>query len=252
MSSSQTGLSVTHRRYVKYGDAHYGGNLVDGAYVLALFGDVATEVCIRTDADEGLFASYSDVQFRAPVLAGDIVEATATVTAVGRRSRQLAFEARVVCRADPSRGDSAASVLSAPIVVVTATGTVVVPPPSANTNITLRYLWLKVVAAMQRYKFQALVTPDADDDGDARAKLSSGSHRMVLRAQNSETRRSQVFSALVDGEGGGPFRAGSPQVMVTLRVIGDDVSDYLGIGSHFSLWLGHDVGRGVVTRRLLL
>jgi 3-aminobutyryl-CoA ammonia-lyase len=237
---------------VKYGDAHYGGNLVDGAYVLGLFGDVATEVCIRTDADEGLFASYSDVQFRAPVLAGDIVEATATVTAVGRRSRQLAFEARVVCRADPSRGDSAASVLNAPIVVATATGTVVVPPPSANTNITLRYLCLKVVAAMQRYKFQALVTPDADDDGDARAKLSSGSHRMVLRAQNSETRRSQVFSALVDGEGGGPFRAGSPQLMVTLRVIGDDVSDYLGIGSHFSLWLGHDVGRGVVTRRLLL
>ncbi len=133
MSSTLTGLSVTHRRYVKYGDAHYGGNLVDGAYVLGLFGDVATEVCIRTDADEGLFASYSDVQFRAPVLAGDIIEATATVTAVGRRSRQLAFEARVVCRAEPSspaRGDSAASVLSEPIVAVTATGTVVVPPPA--------------------------------------------------------------------------------------------------------------------------
>ncbi len=127
-SSVAAGLSVTHRRYVTYGDAHYGGNLVDGAYVLGLFGDVATEVCIRTDADEGLFASYSDVQFRAPVLAGDIIEATATVTAVGRRSRQLTFEARVVCRADPSRGDSAASVLSEPIVAVTATGTVVVPP----------------------------------------------------------------------------------------------------------------------------
>ena len=105
---------------------------------------------------------------------------------------------------------------------------------------------------MQRYKFQALVTPNADDDGDARAKLSSGSHRMVLRAVNSETHRSQVFSALVDGEGDGPFRAGSPQIMVTLRVVGDDVSDYLGIGSHFSLWLGSDVGRGVVTRRLYL
>ncbi len=133
MSSTLTGLSVTHRRYVKYGDAHYGGNLVDGAYVLGLFGDVATEVCIRTDADEGLFASYSDVQFRAPVLAGDIIEVTATVTAVGRRSRQLAFEARVVCRAEPSspaRGDSAASVLGEPIVAVTATGTVVVPPPA--------------------------------------------------------------------------------------------------------------------------
>jgi 3-aminobutyryl-CoA ammonia-lyase len=125
---SHVGVSVTHRRYVKYSDAHYGGNLVDGAYVLGLFGDVATEVSIRTDGDEGLFASYSDVQFRAPVLAGDIIEATATVTEVGRRSRRLTFEARVVCRADPARGDSAASVLAEPVVVVTASGTVVVPP----------------------------------------------------------------------------------------------------------------------------
>jgi len=126
--SDIVGLSVTQRRYVKYGDAHYGGNLVDGAYILGLFGDVATEVCIRTDADEGLLASYSDVQFRAPVLAGDIIEATVTVTGAGRRSRQLAFEARVVCRADPTRGESAATVLAEPIVVVTAAGTVVVPP----------------------------------------------------------------------------------------------------------------------------
>jgi len=128
--SAHVGLSVTQRRYVRYGDAHYGGNLVDGAYVLGLFGDVATEVSIRADGDEGLFASYSDVQFRAPVLAGDVIEATATVTAVGRRSRQLAFEARVVCRADPARSASAACVLDEPVIVVTASGTVVVPPAS--------------------------------------------------------------------------------------------------------------------------
>jgi 3-aminobutyryl-CoA ammonia-lyase len=125
---SHVGLSVTHRRYVKYGDAHYGGNLVDGAYVLGLFGDVATEASIRTDGDEGLFASYDDVQFRAPVMAGDVIEVTATVTAVGRRSRKMSFEARVVCRSDPPRGDSAARVLAEPLTVVTATGTVVVPP----------------------------------------------------------------------------------------------------------------------------
>jgi 3-aminobutyryl-CoA ammonia-lyase len=121
------GLTVTHRRYVPYSHAHYGGNLVDGAYMLGLFGDVATEVCIRTDGDEGLFASYSDVQFRAPVIAGDVLEVTATITRVGTRSRQVAFEARVVCRAQPERSPSAASVLDEPIVAVTATGTVVVP-----------------------------------------------------------------------------------------------------------------------------
>jgi 3-aminobutyryl-CoA ammonia-lyase len=121
------GLTVTHRRYVPYSHAHYGGSLVDGAYVLGLFGDVATEACIRTDGDEGLFASYSDVQFRAPVRAGDILEVTAVITRIGRRSRDLAFEANVVCRAQPERGPSAAAALPEPVTAVTATGTVVVP-----------------------------------------------------------------------------------------------------------------------------
>src|SRR6266481_1429629 len=95
------GATVTHRRYVPYSHAHYGGSLVDGAYVLGLFGDVGTELSIRADGDEGLLASYSDVQFLAPVRAGDVVEATATITRVGRRSRGVSFEARVLCRADP-------------------------------------------------------------------------------------------------------------------------------------------------------
>jgi 3-aminobutyryl-CoA ammonia-lyase len=121
------GLVVTHRRYVPYAHAHYGGNLVDGAYILGLFGDVATEVCIRTDGDEGLFASYSDLQFLAPLRAGDMVEASATVTRVGRRSRALSFEARVVCRSRPEVSESAAEVVDPPLVVATAVGTVVVP-----------------------------------------------------------------------------------------------------------------------------
>ncbi|MDQ4084505.1 MAG: 3-aminobutyryl-CoA ammonia-lyase [Actinomycetota bacterium] len=122
------GLSVTHRRYVPYAHAHYAGDLVDGAYVLGLFGDVATEVCIRTDGDEGLFASYSDVQFHAPVRAGDVLEVTATVARVGTRSRDLDLVARVTCRGRPEVSPSAAAVLEPPRVVVTARGTVVVPP----------------------------------------------------------------------------------------------------------------------------
>ena len=119
------GLSVTHRRYVPYAHAHYAGNLVDGAYALGLFGDAATEVCIRTDGDEGLFAGYSDVRFTAPIKAGDVVEVTATVSRVGNRSRTLEFSCAVVCR---GTGGSAAEVLDPAIVAVVATGTVVVPP----------------------------------------------------------------------------------------------------------------------------
>ncbi|MGH3275011.1 MAG: hotdog domain-containing protein [Streptosporangiaceae bacterium] len=126
--SPAIGLTVTHRRYVPYSHAHYGGSLVDGAYVLGLFGDVATEVCIQGDGDEGLFAAYSDVQFRAPVQAGDVLEVNAVVTRAGRRSREVSFEARVLCRAEPERGPSAARALEVPILAVTATGTVVVPP----------------------------------------------------------------------------------------------------------------------------
>jgi len=140
-ADEQVGLTVTHRRYVPYAHAHYAGDLVDGAYVLGLFGDVATEMCIRIDGDEGLFASYSDVQFRAPVRAGDVLEVDATLRRVGTRSRVLDFAARVVCRSASAvatsgapagatggaTAESAADVLDPAIVAVTATGTVVVP-----------------------------------------------------------------------------------------------------------------------------
>ncbi len=121
------GTQVVHRRYVPYSHAHYGGNLVDGAYVLALFGDVATELSIRIDGDEGLFASYTDVQFRAPLHGGDVVEVTATLVGRGKRSRQVEFAAYVVCRGAPDRGPSAAEVLGEPLLITTARGTVVAP-----------------------------------------------------------------------------------------------------------------------------
>jgi 3-aminobutyryl-CoA ammonia-lyase len=127
-SDPRVGLTVTHSRYVPYSHAHYAGDLVDGAYVLALFGDVATELCIRTDGDEGLFASYSDVQFQAPVRAGDVLEVVATVARVGTRSRDLDLVAQVTCRGRPDVSASAAQVLNPPVVAVTARGTVVVPP----------------------------------------------------------------------------------------------------------------------------
>ncbi|MQA15253.1 MAG: acyl-CoA hydrolase [Pseudonocardiaceae bacterium] len=121
------GFTVTHRRYVPHSDAHYGGALVDGAYCMGLFGDVATELAIRTDGDEGLLAGYSGVEMLAPVRAGDVLEATATLTRIGSRSRGLDFEAWVVCRANPQRGPSAADPLDPPLVVARASGTTVVP-----------------------------------------------------------------------------------------------------------------------------
>ena len=121
------GIQVTHRRYVPYSHAHYGGNLVDGAYVLGLFGDVATELSIRTDGDEGLLAGYEAVQMLAPVHGGDVIEVTATVRRVGRRSRAVDFEARVICRGRPDKSPSAAEVLDPALVATRAQATIVVP-----------------------------------------------------------------------------------------------------------------------------
>ncbi len=126
--TAAVGTRVVHRRYVPYAHAHYAGHLVDGAYSLGLFGDVATEMCILTDGDEGLFASYSDVQFREPVRAGDVLEIGCEIVRVGTRSRQLEFTVHVVARgaATPDR-PGAAQVLDPPLLATTATGTVVVP-----------------------------------------------------------------------------------------------------------------------------
>lgn len=77
-------------------DAHYGGNLVDGAHMVHLFGDVATELLIQCDGDEGLFCAYNNIEFKAPVYAGDFIEAYGEITHIGNTSRKMKFEARKV------------------------------------------------------------------------------------------------------------------------------------------------------------
>jgi 3-aminobutyryl-CoA ammonia-lyase len=104
--------------------AHYGGGLVDGAFVLKLFGDAATELLVRRDGDEGLFRAYASVEFLAPVHAGDYLEVEAELTRVGKTSREMRFEARKVI--SPGEGSSARP-LEPPVVVARATGTCVVP-----------------------------------------------------------------------------------------------------------------------------
>ncbi len=109
-------------------DAHYGGDLVDGARMLQLFGDVATELLIQIDGDEGLFAGYDDVAFRAPVRAGDFIEATGEIVSVGNRSRKMTFVATKVIASRPDVCASAADVLDEPVIVCTASGTCVRGP----------------------------------------------------------------------------------------------------------------------------
>ncbi|NMO00643.1 acyl-CoA hydrolase [Gordonia sp. TBRC 11910] len=117
--------TVIHRRYVAFSDAHYAGNLVDGAYALKLFGDVGTNLSIETDGHEGLFAGYESVEFLAPIRGGDVVEAQATLARKGNRSRTVDFELRVVCRGSDDTGRSA--LLDTPILAVRARGTGVIP-----------------------------------------------------------------------------------------------------------------------------
>jgi len=125
MADSQGPVLIRLR--MSQADAHYGGSLVDGARMLQLFGDVATELLVRHDGDEGLFRAYDSVEFLAPVHAGDTIEATGEITRVGETSRAMRFEARKVIAPRPDLSDSAAEVLAEPVVVCRASGTCVVP-----------------------------------------------------------------------------------------------------------------------------
>jgi acyl-CoA hydrolase len=109
-------------------DAHYAGGLVDGAKMLHLFGDVATELLIQSDGDEGLFVAYDSVEFLAPVHAGDFIEATGRIVSIGKSSRKMTFEAhKVIASAQLPGQASAADVLAVPVLVCRASGTCVVP-----------------------------------------------------------------------------------------------------------------------------
>jgi 3-aminobutyryl-CoA ammonia-lyase len=108
-------------------DAHYGGNLIDGAKILQLFGDIATELLIRNDGDEGLFRAYTNIDFLAPVYAGDYIEAEGEIVEIGNTSRKMTFIARKIISSRPDLSPSAADVLLEPIIVCKASGICVVP-----------------------------------------------------------------------------------------------------------------------------
>jgi len=124
--SKTTEIKSMIRTRMSTHDAHYGGQLVNGAHMLSLFGDVATELAIICDGDEGLLVGYESVEFLAPLFAGDYIEAYGHITKIGHTSRRMEFEARKVIAARPDISDSAADILDTPIVVGRAVGTTVV------------------------------------------------------------------------------------------------------------------------------
>jgi 3-aminobutyryl-CoA ammonia-lyase len=120
-------MKTTFKIRMSNQDAHYGGNLVDGARVLALFGDAATELLIRLDGDEGLFRAYESVDFLAPIYAGDFLEVEAEIIEAGNTSRKIAFNCYKIIQARPDISASACDVLEEKILTTKAIGTCIVP-----------------------------------------------------------------------------------------------------------------------------
>jgi 3-keto-5-aminohexanoate cleavage enzyme len=192
------GTRVTLRLRMSAHDAHYAGELVDGARMLALFGDLATELLIRLDGDEGLFRAYETVEFLAPVFAGDYVEATAELVAIGNTSRRIRFEARKVIanlRA-PGLPTSASEVLGEPIVVARAVGTCVTPKEMQRRP---RELYMPGLPAGPAPTPDAIVTPDT----------ASGSEELILSA------------AIVGAE---LTRAQTPHLPITPQEVADEAA----------------------------
>ncbi|HEY5240649.1 MAG TPA: 3-keto-5-aminohexanoate cleavage protein [Polyangiaceae bacterium] len=192
------GTRVTLRLRMSAHDAHYAGELVDGARMLALFGDLATELLIRLDGDEGLFRAYEAVEFLAPVFAGDYIEASAELVSVGNTSRKIRFEARKVIanlRA-PGLAASASEVLGEPIVVARAVGTCVTPKEMQRRP---RELYMPGLPAGPAPSPDAIVTPDT----------ASGSEELILTA------------AIVGAE---LTRAQTPHLPITPQEVADEAA----------------------------
>lgn len=130
-------ISSTLRVRIGQEEAHYGGNLVEGARILKLFGDAITDIAIQTDGHEGLFVGYDRIEFLAPVYAGDFIEVTGSVSRIGNTSRTVEFEARKVIASRYDLAPNAADVLDEPVLVVRATGTTVVPADQSRASLAV-------------------------------------------------------------------------------------------------------------------
>jgi 3-keto-5-aminohexanoate cleavage enzyme len=159
------GMKVSLRLRMSAHDAHYAGELVDGARMLALFGDLATELLVRVDGDEGLFRAYDSVEFLAPVFAGDYIEATAELVKIGNTSRTMRFEAKKVITnvRRPGAPASAADVLPEAILVCRASGTCVTPKELQRRP---KELYMPALPAGPAPETGAIVTPEATDTRD--------------------------------------------------------------------------------------
>ncbi|HEU4405389.1 MAG TPA: 3-keto-5-aminohexanoate cleavage protein [Polyangiaceae bacterium] len=212
------GLRVTLRVRMGAHDAHYAGELVDGARMLALFGDVATELLIRLDGDEGLFRAYESVEFLAPVLAGDYIEATGVITRVGATSRQMAFEARkVVSNARDARlAASAADVLAEPVVVCRAVGTCVVP-----------------ASLQRRPKGAGPALPEAERPAEPRlpagVAVVTPAPSVIVTPEPSRLPREVVLTAAIVGAE--ITRAQTPHLPITAREIAAEAVRCAGAGA---------------------
>lgn len=125
-------ITASLRVRMSEADAHYGGGLVSGARLLELVHDVATELCIRSDGDEGLFAGYSDVRFLAAVRARDLIEARGTIVRRGNRSREMDFKIVRYGRSLPDISPTAAEITPEEL-VLSAVGTCVIPIASLES-----------------------------------------------------------------------------------------------------------------------
>jgi len=206
------GLSATLRVRMGENDCHYAGDLVDGARILALFGDVATELLIRLDGDEGLFRAYDSVEFLAPVMAGDYLEVRGVITAVGATSRRMDFEARKVVAnlREPGAPASAAQVINPPIVVCRARGTCVVQKHLQRTTpplVPACQTWAEVIlsAAIVGAEVTRQMTPYlpitaqeiADEAARCRDAGAAVVHLHVRNPDGSASQASDLFQAAI-------------------------------------------------------
>lgn len=100
---------------------------------------------------------------------------------------------------------------------------------------------------MRSLKFRALVTLDPATD-----RTSSDVRRLVVRAHRHGPEGVRAFNAVVVTDDHEPLRAGDTHHVVTMTVTEEEALDLLRPGERFELWSDHQLGHGIVSRRVFV
>jgi hypothetical protein len=107
------------------------------------------------------------------------------------------------------------------------------------------------VHAVRHYKYRAVVSLDGAARNAPAQGYPSGTHAVMIWCSNpAAPAQRRYFPAAIYQPDEQPLAPGEAGLVVTIEVADDEASTFPGPGQDVTLWNGHDIGHGVISRRV--